>query len=201
MFKLISTISRYGLWGSLVLLKNLILTRIYFSSARLVRSPFRIRGRRFIQFGKRLTTGTDCRLDAFSSDNKICLKLGDDIQINDAVHIAAVNSVTIGSRVLLASKVFISDHNHGSYGRDNTHTSPMIPPVERVLSSAPVIIGDDVWVGEFVAILPGVTIGKGAVIGTMSVVTKDIPEYSIAVGTPAKVIKQYDFEQKKWVKT
>ena len=193
---MINTVSRYGLWGSLVLFKNLILTKAYFPSARLIRSPFRIRGRKFIQFGSRLTTGTDCRLDALPSNNHICLKLGDDIQINDAVHIAAINSVTIGNRVLIASKVFISDHNHGFYGKGNIHTSPSIPPVKRVLSSEPVIIGDDVWIGEFVAILPGVTIGKGAVIGTMSVVTKDIPKYSIAVGSPAKVIKIYDFEKK-----
>jgi len=130
----------------------------------------------------------------------VCLKLGDDIQINDAVHIAAINSVTIGNRVLIASKVFISDHNHGFYGKDHTHTSPLIPPVERVLSSEPVLIEDDVWIGEFVAILPGVIIGKGAVIGTMSVVTKDIPKYSIAVGSPAKVIKIFDFEKKEWVR-
>ena len=77
---------------------------------------------------------------------------------------------------------------------------PLIPPVERMLSSEPIIIGDDVWIGEFVAILPGVTIGKGAVIGTLSVVTKDIPEYSIAVGSPAKAIKTYDFEKKEWVR-
>lgn len=196
---MINTISCYGLWGSLVLLKNLILTKIYFSSARLVRSPFRIRGRRFIQFGKGLTTGTDCRFDAFPSEGKECLKLDNDIQINDAVHIAAINSVTIGNRVLISSKVFISDHHHGCYGKGNIHTSPLIPPIERDLSSEPVNIGDDVWIGEFVAILPGVTIGNGVIVGAMSVVTKDIPEYSIAVGSPAKVIKQYDFGEKEWV--
>jgi len=193
-------VSRYGLWGSLVLVKNLILTKVFFPHSRIIRSPFRVRGRRYIQFGKGLTTGTGCRLDAFSSKNKMCLKLGDNIQINDSVHIAAINSVKIGNRVLIASKVFISDHNHGSYGYNNIHSSPLIPPVERALSSAPVDIGDDVWIGEFVAILPGVTIGNGVIIGTMSVVTKDIPAYSIAVGSPAKVIKQYDFEKEEWVK-
>jgi len=191
---------RYGLWGGLVLFKNLVLTKVFFSSARLVRAPFRIRGRRFIQFGKRLTTGTDCRLDAMPTNGQVCLELGDNIQINDSVHIAAINSVKIGNKVLIASKVFISDHNHGSYGYNDIHSSPLVPPEERELSSDPVEIGDNVWIGEFVAILPGVTIGKGAIIGTMSVVTKDIPEYSIAVGSPAKVIKKYDFEQEKWLK-
>jgi lipopolysaccharide O-acetyltransferase len=198
---MIDAIFRYGLWGCLVLSKNLILTKVFFPSSRIIRAPFRIRGRQHIELGKGLTTGVDCRLDAFPAAGNVCLKLGDDIQINDAVHIAAINSVTIGDRVLIASKVLITDHNHGSYGDNNIHTSPTIPPEKRKLSSAPVEIGDDVWIGEFTAVLPGVKIGKGAIIGTMSVVTKDIPEYSIAVGTPAKVIKQYDFEQKKWVKT
>jgi len=197
---MIETISRNGIWGSLVLLKNWILTKIFFSSARLIRLPFRIRGRKYIHLGKGLTTGVGCRLDAFPLESKVCLKLGDDIQINDAVHIAAINSINIGNRVLIASKVIITDHNHGSYGYKNIHTSPITPPEKRELSSAPVIIGDDVWIGEFVAVLPGVTIGNGAIIGAMSVVTKDVPAYSIAVGSPAKVIKGYDFEQKKWIR-
>ena len=62
------------------------------------------------------------------------------------------------------------------------------------------MLNSNVWIGEFVSILPGVTIGMGSIIGTMSVVTKSIPPYSIAVGSPAKVIKVYDFENKKWVK-
>jgi len=190
----------YGVWGMLVLIKNTLLTRISYPSSRLIRRPFRIRGQQYIDLGKRLTTGVDCRFDAFPVEEKMCLILGDDIQINDSVHIAAIESVTIGNRVLIASKVFISDHNHGSYGGNEPHTSPLIPPEKRVLSSAPIVIKDDVWIGEFVAVLPGVTIGKGSIIGAMSVVTKNIPDYSIAVGSPAKVIKQYDFEQNKWAK-
>ena len=62
------------------------------------------------------------------------------------------------------------------------------------------IIGDNVWVGDNVTILPNVHIGNGCVVGSNSVVTKDIPDNCIAVGIPAKVIKKYDFEKKKWVK-
>ena len=58
-----------------------------------------------------------------------------------------------------------------------------------------VSIGNNVWIGEHVSILPGVTIGEGSVIGANSVVSKSIPPYSIAVGSPAKVIKKYDFEK------
>lgn len=58
--------------------------------------------------------------------------------------------------------------------------------------AAPVTIGDDCWIGGNVTIMPGVTIGKGCTIGAGSVVTKDIPEFSVAIGSPAKVVKKVD---------
>lgn len=193
-------LSNYGLIGIVQLIINFVKTKVFYPKARLIRFPFRVRGKQHISFGKGLTTGVDCRIDAFPKATPKCLFIGNDVQINDSVHIGAVNSVVIGNRVLIASKVFITDHNHGFYGQDGVHSSPLIPPAKRQISSSPVKIEDDVWIGEFVSILPGVSIGKGSIIGTMSVVTKDIPPYSIAVGTPAKVIKQYDFQQNKWVK-
>ncbi|MCR5188785.1 MAG: hypothetical protein K6C97_07595 [Treponema sp.] len=77
-------------------------------------------------------------------------------------------------------------------------SNPNEHPVNRKLSAKPVINHDDVWIGEMVSILPGVEIGKGAIIGANAVVTKSIPKYSIAVGNPAKVIKKYNFETKLW---
>ena len=59
-------------------------------------------------------------------------------------------------------------------------------------------IGDNVWLGEGVIVMPGVTIGNGCVIGAHSVVNKSIPDNCIAVGTPAKIIKRYSFDSKKW---
>jgi lipopolysaccharide O-acetyltransferase len=110
-----------------------------------------------------------------------------------------MEKVKIGNNVLIASKVFISDHSHGRYdGIDQD--SPDTIPKDRKLFCKPVIIEDNVWIGEFVSILPGVTIGKGSIIGTMSVVNKSIDAYSIAVGCPARVIKRYDFDQKKWIR-
>jgi len=179
---------------------NYLFTRIFYSSSRLIRRPFYVRGKRYMHLGHRLTTGVGCRLDAFPKEPKIVLHVGNDVQINDYVHIGAINSVTIKDRVLIASKVFITDHHHGSYGTDAMHTSPLIPPIDRPLSSSAVMIEDDVWIGEFVAVLPGVTIGKGSIIGTMSVVTKDIPAYCIAVGSPAKVVKRFNFEKNEWIR-
>lgn len=189
-------LNKFSLW----LLVNYLYTKVFYPQSRIIRLPFYVRGRRYMNLGKRLTTGVGCRLDAFPSEPKVVLHVGNDVQINDYVHIGAIDSVTIKDRVLIASKVFITDHNHGSYGSDTIHTSPLIPPIERVLSSAAVVIEEDVWIGEFVSILPGVTIGKGSIIGTMSVVTKDIPSYSIALGSPAKVIKQFNFEKNEWIR-
>ncbi|MFZ0597968.1 MAG: DapH/DapD/GlmU-related protein, partial [Flavobacterium sp.] len=141
-------------------------------------------------------------IEVFPVDGHIgdtCIKIGENVQINDYVHIGAVGSITIGNNVLMASKIYISDHNHGSYD-DISSDHPMSIPIERQSICKPVIIDDNVWIGESVCILPGVTIGKGCVIGALSVVTKDIPDYSIAAGNPAKVVKKYDFEINKWIR-
>ncbi|MGB8478564.1 MAG: hypothetical protein WCE63_06955 [Acidobacteriaceae bacterium] len=126
------------------------------------------------------------------------LRIGSAVQMNDYVHVAVAKSVVIGDRVLIASKVFITDHDHGCYRGNVSQDSPLTPPAERSLCCLPVVIEHDVWIGEFVAILPGVTIGKGSIIGAHSTVTKNIPAYSIAVGSPAKVMKRYNFETKTW---
>jgi lipopolysaccharide O-acetyltransferase len=156
-----------------------------------------------INFGNKLTTGKNCRIEAFIDEsnylnNEAVISFGNEIILNDNVHIAAKHSVKIGNNVLIASKVFISDHNHGSYNDFEGHSSPLVPPNNRILCGKPVIIEDNVWLGEFTAVLPGVTIGKGSIIGAMSVVTKSIPKYSIAVGSPAKVIKTYNVNTEKW---
>lgn len=172
------------------------------SSARIIRFPIDIRGKKFIDFGRKLTTGYNCRLEAYpiENNNSKILKIGDNVQINDFVHIAAAKNVEIGNNVLIASKIFISDICHGEYTDIENMSDPNEHPNDRKLSAKPVIIHDDVWIGEMVSILPGVEIGKGSIIGANSVVTKSIPDYSIAAGNPAKVIKQYNFTKKQWEK-
>jgi len=194
-------IKRYGFSGGIRHLFYYLNTLLFYSNSRLIRLPIEIRGASFIDLGKRLTTGRNCRIEVFTDESnyrnkEIILSFGNDITLNDNVHIAAKYSVKIGNNVLIASKVFITDHNHGNYEHDGSST--LIPPVERKLCGKPVIIEDNVWLGEFVVILPGVTIGKGSIIGAMSVVTKSIPPNSIAVGSPAKVIKEYDMVNSCW---
>ena len=198
--KLFEILDRYGLQGSLNLAKDKLFTKLFFSNSRLIRLPIYIRGRRFIKFGLNLTTGVRIRIDAFGEGQTVKLiELGDNIEINDDVHIASRKSIKIGNNVLIASKVFITDHNHGIYsGIKSSH--PNIPPKDRYEPSNEVVIGNNVWIGEGVIILPGITIGNGAIIGAGSVVTKNVKENTIVAGNPAMVIKEFDQSLKEWKK-
>lgn len=176
----------------------LLFTKLHVPKARLLRIPIDIRGKKGIDFGKKLTTGYGCRFESFSEDEEKTLLLGNNVQINDYCHINAFKSVKIGDNVLIASKVFITDLEHGSYIGDENDSNPNSIVKDRPLSSKPVIIGNNVWIGELCSVLPGVTIGDNSIIGANSVVTKSIPANSIAVGNPAKVIKQFNFSTNRW---
>ena len=91
--------------------------------------------------------------------------------------------IKIGNNVRIAPNVMMISANH-------VFENPDIPIREQGMEVKPITIEDDVWVAGRVNIIAGVTIGKGSVIGAGSVVTKDIPPYSVAVGVPAKVIKE-----------
>lgn len=193
-------LKRYGLFGALRLAIDLMHTRLFFRSARLVRRPVYVRGRQHIRWGTGFTSGVGLRLDAFPESDGIVLRIGKGVQVNDYVHIAAVKEVRIGNDSLIASKVFITDHQHGEYQSAGLGSAPGSCPIDRPLVSRPVRIGDRVWIGEQVAILPGVTIGDDAVIGAGSVVTHDIPAGCIAAGNPARVIKEFDAGAGRWTR-
>ncbi|MGE9313494.1 hypothetical protein ACLOAU_17720 [Niabella sp. CJ426] len=196
-------IKKYGIWGAFRLSINLVLTKIFFPNARIIRFPFDIRNKRFIQIASGMTTGIGCRIEAFPHELKeegIFISIGKNFQMNDYVHIAAVEKITIGENVLIASKVFITDCAHGNYGGGGIHSHPDEPPANRKWISKPVIIRDNVWLGEFVSVLPGVTIGKGTIVGSNSVVSKSLPDHVIAVGSPARPIKKFNFESNTWEK-
>jgi acetyltransferase-like isoleucine patch superfamily enzyme len=192
---------QYGFWGLLTLIKDLIITKLRFPDARIIRFPFDVRGRSLIQLGAGFTSGRYCRLEAHDVLNKEqpILIFGADCQINDFVHIAAGSLIEIGSNVLIASRVFITDLNHGSYSGVG-HSIPESIVVKRKLFTSPVKIHNNVWLGEGVTILPGVEIGENSIVGANSVVTKDIPANSIACGNPASVIKVYDTVSNSWVR-
>lgn len=101
--------------------------------------------------------------------------------------ITCANKITIGDNLLTGKWVTITDNSHGATDYDSLKVSPTLRPL---VSKGPVTIGNNVWIGDKVTILPGVTIGEGAVIGANSVVTKDVPAFSVVAGNPALIVKR-----------
>lgn len=193
--------NKYSISTRIKLIYWVIKTKIISRKARIIRFPFDIRGKKYIDLGEGLTTGVGCRLEAFSSNQRKVLFFGKNVQMNDYVHISAMKSIEIGNHVLMASKIYISDNTHGFYSSiDEENSHPETPPINRIYNCKPIKIEDNVWIGESVSILSGVIIGKGSIIGANSVVTKNIPAYTIAVGIPAKSIKYFNWETSKWEK-
>jgi len=142
-----------------------------------------------IYIGDRVFIGADAWIDCIKEygTQKFTpkLEIGEGTQIGHHSHIMVIGHMKIGRDVMMANKVYVTDNLHGY--EDVTRSMIDQPLVHR-----PVEIGDRVWLGENVSVLPGVTIGKHSVIGSNSVVTRDIPAYCVAVGAPAVVIKRYD---------
>jgi acetyltransferase-like isoleucine patch superfamily enzyme len=156
----------------------------------LIRRPCKIIGGHYITLGRDFHAFPGLRIEAFDRhlDKQFTprISIGDRVSINYDCHIGCVNEITIGNDVLLASRVYISDHSHGA----TDYVDIDIPPSERkVYSKGPVIIEDGVWIGEGACILPGVRIGRFAIVGANAVVTRDVSPYTIVGGVPACVIK------------
>jgi len=173
----------------------LILTKLFYKGARLIRRPVYCRGRKSFVFGKGLTTGHSCRFDL--EGTKPTLFIGENCEIGDNVHIVALEKVEIGNNVLMASKIFISDTNHGCYKGEN-QDSPDIAPNDRKLVTFPVKIGNNVWIGENAVILAGSEIGNGCIVGANAVVSGKFGNNLIIAGIPAKEIKKWCEKKKSW---
>ena len=115
------------------------------------------------------------------------LTIGENCQFGAFNHITCANRGVIGNGLLTGKWVTITDNSHGETDLNTLHIRPVL---RRIESKGPVIIGDNVWIGDKATVLPGVTIGEGSVIAANAVVTKDVPAYSIAVGNPARIIKK-----------
>lgn len=114
------------------------------------------------------------------------LIIGKNFSMQKNCHIGCIERIEIGDDVLLGSKVYITDHFHGEISKEALH----LPPIERPLISKPVKIGDYVWIGDNVCIMPGVTLGDNVIVGANAVVTHSFPENCVIAGVPAKVIKE-----------
>ena len=155
-----------------------------------------------MQIGKSLSVARFLWLEAVSKHAEINyspkIKIGDNVNISELVHIAAINEISIRNFVLIGSKVLIEDHNHGCYS-SHTHDSPNTPPNLRALHSPGIIIIDDnVFIGDNSIILGNTHIGFGAIIAANSLVVSGtiVPPKTMYAGSPAKMIKKFVEERK-----
>ena len=119
-----------------------------------------------------------------------------DVHIGNETRIGLGNTiigpVRIGNHVNIAQNVTVTGLNHN-------FQDVGIKISDQGVATQPVTIEDDVWIGANVVVLPGVSVGTHSVVAAGSIVTRSVPPYSVCAGNPAKIMKQYDFEQKEWV--
>jgi acetyltransferase-like isoleucine patch superfamily enzyme len=160
-----------------------------------IAAPTHIVGGLGIAIGQRVRIWHSARIEALKTTaGQGRIRIGDQTVIQPHVHIGAAKSIEIGVGVLIASHVYMTDHDHD-------FADASTPPIKnRRLMVAPVSIGDYAWLGERVTILKGANVGEHSVIGAGAVVTRPIPPFSVAVGIPARVIQRFDFKLGKWAR-
>jgi acetyltransferase-like isoleucine patch superfamily enzyme len=151
---------------------------------------------RFVEVGNYVRIKRNTSINLHPKDKKskeILLFIGDHVIISEGCIISACNRIVIEENVGISPNVMIIDNSRkpGDIIR---------PSKEQKLEIGTVHIGADSWIAYGACVLPNVTIGRHCIIGALSVVNRDIPPYSVAVGSPAKVVKRYDFDRKEWVK-
>lgn len=120
------------------------------------------------------------------------ISIGNRVTATGSLQVVAFTEITIEDDVMFAANVFVSDGAHG------TTTGETPYKYQGITGIAPIRIGRGSWIGQNVVIMPGVTIGEHAIIGANSVVTRDVPARSVAVGTPARVVKRWDLTAQRW---
>jgi len=154
--------------------------------------PFAITPRHALTLGPRAEILPHSRI--WAADNGVAhIEIGADAYIGRHFYCTAVDRITIGPRCVLADHVFLSDLAHGlePHGTHILHQ-----PLE---CKGPVTIGEGCFLGFRAVILPGVTLGPYSVVGANAVVTRSFPAYSMVVGSPARLIKRYSLEHKRWL--
>jgi len=189
-------VMKKGFWRHLKNMKNRMIFGHYGKNVH-IQSGVRIVRPQFISIGDNVTIGrgTDIYVHPNFLELKIfIIHIGNNVHIGSYNIIGARRSIILEDDLLIGPHVMIGDQSHHYENVD-------IPiKLQEVTEGGPVLIERECWIGANVFILPNVTIGRHSVIGANSVVNRDIPPYSVAVGAPAQVVKRYDFKLKQWVK-
>ncbi len=161
-----------------------------------LRNPLNINSPQNIRIGKSTAIGYKAWLAAVPHTGQPTCQLiiGNNCSLGNFNHIYATHKIVLEDYVLTADKVYISDNLHGY---EDVNTPVLLQPI---VQKNTVLIGRGTWIGENVCII-GCSIGKQCVIGANAVVTKNIPDYCVAAGSPAKIIKRYCFDTNSWKKT
>lgn len=154
-------------------------------------SPISIKGLKHFNIGNDFKLDYHGIIEAWDQHNGIIYKptvsIGNNVSIGKRFHLGCINKIIIEDDVLIGSDVLMIDHNHGKAD----YSDALIAPNRRSLSSKGGIhICKNVWIGEKVCVLPGVTIGENSIVGANAVVTRDIPNNCIVCGNPAKIVKR-----------
>lgn len=128
------------------------------------------------------------------------LEIGQHVSSSPRLHISAVDHISIGDWVLFGENVFVADHQHGATSGERQCRPDEPPALRRLDGIAPVFVGARCHIGNNVVILPGTTIGEGSIVGANSVVRGSLPPGSIAVGSPARVVKRWDAATAEWLR-
>ena len=169
---------------------------VTFGKKAYIREHTKILGGRYIIIGDNSRISLYSRIECYEGGGggrmDPALRIGSNVSMGRDTTILCCDEINIGDNCLFGSYCTIMDLNHGF------NPSLGVRYECQKIKTEPVNIGKNCWIGEKAIILPGVSIGDNAVIGAGSIVTKDIPANSIAVGNPARIIKRYDFAEEKW---
>jgi acetyltransferase-like isoleucine patch superfamily enzyme len=158
-----------------------------FGSGSVIQPPVRLGGTRRIAVGSGVFVGAGSWLQVLPGpDTGVAIELGDGVSIAGNCVLSAAVSVRLGKQALLARNVYIADHAHA-------FDDPELPVLAQGISGlGRVEIGEGAWLGQNVVVGPGVRIGRGAVVGANSVVLTDVPARTVAVGAPARVVRELE---------
>lgn len=178
-----------------------MLTRFYYAHKffhigrrTVIFSPLKFSETGTVFIGNKTVIANQAWLMGNQKETGITLRIGNEVRIGHFAHIIARKKVVIEDNVLIADRVYITDCNH-KYQNVNL---PIM--LQDISIEGTVRIGADSWLGENVCVI-GAKIGRHCVIGANAVVNRDIPDYSVAVGIPAKVVKKYNHVTGEWEKT